>query len=218
MVSLTGFNLDRSSFRPWGSILRDPDWRQRARFIERLHNFLDRLPPVERDVLHLYFVAGKRQEVIARLLNISQQAVSHRMYSAFRRVIFMMQSPDVCQAQMHEDLMALLKPGKSGSFAVDVLADFARTASQTATARNLNVPQQRVCWHVGAALRQLQAQNTVDAMFYAAYFERLVNHRRILRGIPVKSRRRTNGSRGVPQRIDPPGGAGVAPEEVGCSA
>lgn len=168
--------------------MRDPDWRQQARFRERLNTFIERLPALERDVIDLYFVKGKRQEVIARLLGISQQAVSHRMYSAFRRITFMMAQPEITPEQMRADLTALLP---KSAFAVDVLCDFAVTSNQTATARNLKVPQQKVCWHLNAALRNLRKLVTVDALFYVNFFERLLSHRSILREILAKQPRVT---------------------------
>src|SRR5882672_4357831 len=94
LVSLSGINLERSQFRDWDELLRAPDWRQRAKFLDRLRSFIERVPPLEQDVIDLYFFRNKRQEVIASILGISQQAVSHRMYSAFRRITFMMAQPE----------------------------------------------------------------------------------------------------------------------------
>lgn len=179
LVSLTDLNEDRMQFRDWGTLLRDPDWRQRARFLDRLRALLERIPPVERDIIELHFFKGKTQEMIARLLGVTQQAVSHRMYTAFRRITFMLEQPDVSRDQMHADLTVMI----TNPTTVAVLCDFALTSSQTATARNVGLPQQRVNWHLMAGMKALQQQPTVDGFFYSLYFGALMEHKNILRDV-----------------------------------
>jgi len=177
--------LQRGTPRSWDELRRDPDWREDARFLDRLYTFLDRIPPLERDVIELYFYKNKRQETIARMLHLSQQTVSHRMYSAFRRIIFMMEQPEVTGLRMRADLKALLP----NPFTVNVLCDFALTSSQTTTAKNLGVIQQRVYRHLNAAMRRLRKQITLDSLFYVSYFERLMEHRNILCEVPGPRRK-----------------------------
>jgi hypothetical protein len=194
LVSLSDVNLDRGQFRDWSNLLRDPDFRIRANFLERLRLFMDRLPELERDILELYYFTkpAKKQEQIAEMLNISQQTVSHRMYTAFNRIRFMMAQPEISIDQMFTDLMAFI-PNR---FTVDVLCDFAVTSSQTVTARNLGgVSQQRVCWHLNAGINLLKGSDNTDALFYANYFENLMRHRNILREVLAGRRRKEdNGS------------------------
>lgn len=180
-VSLSDLNLDRTVVRDWADLRREPDWRCRARFLDRILTLLPKLPPAERDVIELYFAHGKRQETIARLLQISQQAVSHRLYTAYRRIGFLLGQPDVTPEQMRADLGMLL----ANPFGVDVLCSFAATGNQTETARRLGVPQQRVCWHLQASLRALRESRSFDAMFYVALFERLLQ-RRTLSELPAR--------------------------------
>ena len=177
-VSLTDLNSE-AAIRPYEDLHRDADWRQSARYLERIRPLLDRIPPIERDVLSLYYFQGKRQDVIGRLLGLSQQAVSHRLHAAHRRIIFMLQQVDVTPEQMAVDLLALLP----NPFTVKVLCDFAVTSSQTVTAKRLKVPQQRVCWHLNAGLRTLRASPYIDGAFYTQYFEDLRRHRNILREV-----------------------------------
>lgn len=167
-------------------LYRDADWRTNAGFTERITDLLPRIPPIERDVVHLYFVVGKKQEVIARILKLSQQAISHRLHSAYRRIIFMLAQPDIQLAQMEQDLSALLP----NEFTVKVLCDFAQTSSQTMTAKRLGVPQQRICWHLNSGLRLLRDSLSVDAAFYAHYFLNLRRNRNILREVIAGVRRK----------------------------
>lgn len=177
-------DLDSVIPRSWDELRRDTDWRHDAGFLDRLHTLLDRIPDLERDVIELYFYRGKRQETIARMLGISQQTVSHRMYSAFRRITFMLEQPDVAPARMREDLTRLL----DNPLTVAVLCDFAQTSSQTVTAKNLGVIQQRVYRHLMTAMRRLRRAISLDSLFYVSYFERLMEHRNILHEVPGSRR------------------------------
>jgi len=186
MLSLTDINMECSTFRQMEDLQRAPDWRLKGNYLARIRELLPRLPSVERDVVELYFVLGKKQESIARILDLSQQAVSHRLHSAYRRIIFMLEQPDVDATQMQRDLSLLI----TNPFTVRVLCDFAATSSQTVTARRLRVPQQRICWHLNAGLKALKESLALDAVFYVRYFEALRRHRNILREVPAGRRKK----------------------------
>lgn len=190
LISLTDCNLDHSQFdRTLPDLYREEDWRVSAGFVTKVKELLPRIPPVERDVIELYFVLGKKQEVIARMLGLSQQAVSHRLHAAYRRIVFMLYQPQVDAAQMKKDLLALVP----NPFTVDVLCDFAKTSSQTLTARRLKVPQQRVCWHLNAGLRTLHdSPLALDAAFYVQYFQQLRSNRNILREVLAGRRKKVD--------------------------
>lgn len=186
LLSLSDVNMDRASFRQFDDLTRETDWRAGARYLDRIRDILPRIPPVERDVIELYYFSDKKQDVIARMLGLSQQAVSHRLHSAYRRITFMLAQPEVHPAQMQRDLSTLIP----NAFTVRVFCDFAETSSQTVTARRLGVPQQRVCWHLNAGLRVLRESTAMDAVFYTRYFEELRRHRNILREVAVGRRKR----------------------------
>lgn len=152
---------------------------------------MERLPALERDVVELYFGlyqggTPKKQETIAGLLGISQQAVSHRLYNAFKRINFMMKQPEIDPQKMRLDLAAEL----ANPFTVDVLCDFSTTSSQTATAKTLGVSQQRVCWHLNSAIKLLKESGTIESLFYMEFFENLMRHRNILREVLAGRRRK----------------------------
>ncbi len=62
LVSLSDVNLERGQFRDWQFLLRDPDFRLRANFLDRLRTFMDRLPELERDILELYILHKASEE------------------------------------------------------------------------------------------------------------------------------------------------------------
>ena len=216
LLSLSDVNLDRSAFRDFDELQRELDWRYGANFLDRVHAVLDRIPPVERDVVQLYFWGNKKQDVIGRLLDLSQQAVSHRLHSAFRRIIFMLEQAEVTPEQMRADLSLLI----ANNFTVKVLCDFAETSSQTVTAKRLNVPQQRICWHLTAGLQTLRDSLDMDAVFYVQYFENLRKNRNILREVLAGRRKKrvpdtqvhryTEFARGAACSYRPEGGSGAA--------
>lgn len=179
LISLSDWNLDQSQFRrTLPDLYREEDWRASAGFVDRIKELLPRIPPIERDVIELYFVFCKKQDVIARMLGLTQQAVSHRLHTAYRRIIFLLHQPEVEMAQMKLDLERLIPH----PFTVTVLCDFAVTSSQTETAKRLGVPQQRVCWYLNAGLEILEESFSVDAAFYLQYFMNLRQHREVLTG------------------------------------
>lgn len=190
LLSLTDLNLDRITVKDWKNLLRDPDWKLRAQLLEKIKVFLTRLPALERDVVELYYGLEtgkpKKQEVIAQLLGISQQAVSHRLYNAFKRIDFMLKQPEIDPEKMRQDLSAEL----TNVFTVNVLCDFAFTSSQTATAKKLGVSQQRVCWHLNSAIRLLKESGSIESLFYIEYFENLMRNRNILREVLAGRRRK----------------------------
>lgn len=175
MISLSDIDLERKHYQTL--TVKEEDWRCRAGFLDRLREVLHRLPEVEQDVVELYFYDGKRQESIARILGVTQQAVSHRLLSAVRRLTFLLEQPRVDPEQMRRDLRGVDLTDAT----VDVLCDFASTASPSVTARNLGIHQQRVITLISATLVKLREQSSVDALFYADFFGKLFAGRNILR-------------------------------------
>lgn len=177
-TQLSLLDLDVTRGRGWHNLLRTPDWRQKAKLLDRIRVLLAKLPPAEQDVIELYFFRGLSQEVIASLLGVSQQAVSHRMYKAFRRLIFLFNHPDVPPDRIREDLRLLVPPQVLGTF-----CDFAHTSSQAETARRTGVPIATVNSHLMSGIRAMRKHGSVDALFYMAYFSDLLKNHNILREV-----------------------------------
>jgi hypothetical protein len=190
LVPLSDVNLDRHTFKSFLDLYREPDWRARANFMGRLHALLERLPPTERDAIELYFFQGKRQQVISRVLGLTQQAVSMRIRTALRRVLFLLDLPNADPDQMRHDLYRIF-PKKLVT--AKVLCDFAHTTCQAETARRTGLTQGLVHFHLSQGMRLLQRHDSVDALFYSAYFGSLLQRPNILRS--------RNGKRATARRV-----------------
>lgn len=188
LISLSGISLEHNQFRDWKALAQSPSWVDRSRHLDKIKSLLDRIPPLERDILELYFFAKKREAQIARMLGLSQQAVSHRMYAAFRRIVFMAAHPDVAPEKMRQDLVVIIVNPRT----VDVLCDWAVTSSQTATAQRLSLPLQRIGEHVKGGMKILRVQTSESGVFYAEYFGRLLKHRNIYREVLAGPRRKVD--------------------------
>lgn len=174
-VSLSLFNLDATRLSSWEDTLRSLS-RSNNALRARVEDLLRYVHPVERDIIELYYFQGVTQEAISTVIGVSQQAVSHRLRSAFRRLVFLIERPDITPEQMAADLTMLVGDQPR---AVEVLCDYAVTSSQLATAQRLGLSQQRVSEVFTAALASLDAQRSLDAILYSDYFRRLTQHKNV---------------------------------------
>lgn len=178
-VQLSLLNLDRTRGNDWGSLSQSADWREKARLLDYVRSLLNKLPEAEHDVIELYFFRNLTQEAIAQLLEITQQAVSHRMYRAFRRLMFLVDHPDIPPAQLRIDLQRLLAEPR----VLDIFCSLATTSSCTETARQLGLTVAQVHALLRQGLRGMRMSGSVDALFYQAFFSSLLDHHNILREV-----------------------------------
>lgn len=76
--------------------------------ITQVKELLSKIPPREIDLIYMYFILGKGQKQMARILGITQGAVSLRLRKAIKRLQFLANLPKVDVDEMCEDLIALL--------------------------------------------------------------------------------------------------------------
>jgi predicted transcriptional regulator len=178
LVSLSDINLDRRACQDWSVVARLTSETSLAPPHAAIHRVLARLPVIEQDIVQLYFFHNKTEVVIARLLGLSQQAVSYRLRVAYRRLRFLLDQPEISEARMRRDLARLI----ADPLTVDVLCSWAHSSSQAMTSAQLALPQQRVGRRIVAGLKILrEATDDVEALFYTSYFERLLRHRNFFR-------------------------------------
>lgn len=174
-VSLTAFNLDTTRLASWEDTLRNLS-RERSALRGRVEELLARLHPIERDIIELYYFQGVRQKGISQVIGSTQQAVSHRLRSASRRLIFLLEQPEIPLKQMARDLAPLLAHIPR---AVEVLCDYAHTSSQLETGRRVGLSQQRVSDVFTQAMLALGRSASLDAIVYLDYFTRLTQHKNV---------------------------------------
>lgn len=75
-----------------------------------LQPFIERLPFREQDLITMYYQLNKDQAEIAKIFNISQGAVSHRIRKALKRLQFLVALPDITSEEMRIDLTEFFYP------------------------------------------------------------------------------------------------------------
>lgn len=113
-----------------------------------------RLPPVERDILHLHLTLRKSQTEVAKILGVSQPTVNYRYARARARLEFMDKIPKVTPQEIREVLRAL----GARDTDVEAMALYVETSSQSEVARRMNTSQGAVRhWILRALVSHLQA-------------------------------------------------------------
>ena len=115
-----------------------------------MHNSedIDRLPPMERDILRLHMEMRKSQTEVAKILGVSQPTVNYRYKRARERLDFMEKLPPVTAIEIREVL------GRLGASHQDVEAMvlYVETNSQSEVARRMETSQGAVRHWIHRAL------------------------------------------------------------------
>lgn len=101
--------------------------------LDDIKPFLGRLPAKEQDLVDLFYFKKKRQKDIARMFNITQGAVSHRLSRARKRLRFLKDMPKVDD----NTLMARLKM-QFTPMDVDIVYHMTKTTCQSLVAKIIN--------------------------------------------------------------------------------
>lgn len=133
------------------------EYEQDRRVQEQILPLLNQLPPREADMVQLYFIAHKRQQDIADLFGVSQAAISYSLSRAMQRLRFLIQAPKLTE----EEITALLAPHFE-TIDMSILLSYRQTASQSETAKSLNLSQGRVRHRLYKAVARLEKLNQAD--------------------------------------------------------
>ncbi len=79
--------------------------------LSQVKELLLKIPEKEVDLIYMYYILGKGQKQMARILGITQGAVSLRLRKAIKRLQFLVNLPKIDSAEMEEDLILLLNNG-----------------------------------------------------------------------------------------------------------
>lgn len=115
-----------------------------------MHNSedIDRLPPMERDILRLHMGMRKSQTEVAKILGVSQPTVNYRYKRARERLEFMEKLPPVTADEIREVLGRLGAPKQD----VDAMVLYVETNSQSEVARRMETSQGAVRHWIHRAL------------------------------------------------------------------
>ena len=101
--------------------------------LEDISPFLHRLPAKEQDLVDLYYFRRKRQKDIAKMFNISQGAVSHRLARARKRLRFLKDMPKVEDRVLMQKLKTAFPPMDT-----DIVYHMTKTTCQSLVAKIIN--------------------------------------------------------------------------------
>lgn len=169
--SLSMFDLERSSLTSQGAVWANPE-ASRQRYLDQVRDALPRLPPLDRDVLHLYVIQGLTQRQIQPLVGLTQQGVCRRLDAATRRMEFLIGHPRIAD-RMGELLPAYLTDPRE----VEVLTRFATLAHQTRIAKDIRLSQQWTNTLYLRGLTRLLAHPSLTAQYLAVWYIQLAQQR-----------------------------------------
>ncbi len=165
---------------------------------DRILSLLSRIPPIEADYIHLYFMCGKRQDDIAAIFQRTQADVSYRLSKGVKRLKFLLTLPDA----VDEDLIRLkLSPilcngrdkdrichnGVMVDLDLEILVGMYKTTCQSFVARTHEITQGKVRHRFFRSMERIRcsAQHEVDpdVRRILETFEKMSRHVNILRDI-----------------------------------
>ena len=105
--------------------------------IDAVTELMESLPPREADFVDLYYFKRKKQTEIAHIFSCSQPSVCYRLQRATSRIQFLLQLPQVTEADLLRDLEAFLSDPQD----VQIMHLMWRTTCQSEAAKELGVSQ-----------------------------------------------------------------------------
>lgn len=107
--------------------------------LEKIRDFLPRLPDREADLIELYFFYNKKQTEIAQIFELTQAAVSYRLKRALERLRFLMEMPDLSAESIQQDLSSTFS-----EVDVQIFQEMFATTCQSEVANRLHISQGKV--------------------------------------------------------------------------
>lgn len=92
--------------------------------MEQVKDLLSKIPEREVDLIYMYFILNKGQKQMARILNITQGAVSLRLRKAIKRLKFLVDLPKIDLEAMRNDLFTLLNNGNTRIWCIQCKKEF----------------------------------------------------------------------------------------------
>lgn len=102
--------------------------------------YLALLPKKEADLILMYYILKKDQKEIAKILNLSQGGVSHRIARARERLKFLIEIPKFTKNELFDDLKKLIEENVD----LVILWELYRTTCQSQVAEIVGMTQSRV--------------------------------------------------------------------------
>ena len=121
--------------------------------------YIEKLPPMERDILHLHMDLKKSQTEVAKILGVSQPTVNYRYKRARERITFMEMLPQVTADEIRQVLKKLGARDKD----IEAMVLYVESNSQSDVARKMGTSQGAVRhWIHRALVNHLQNDLSED--------------------------------------------------------
>lgn len=163
------------------SIFTDPDDKS-IKMIQKIRNILNTLPPIEADILELYYFRHFKQIDIAEIFRVSQPTVCYRLQRASTRIKFLLEMPTLDVEKMREDLTRFFPDPKDA----EILCRMYDTTCQSAVAKQMGVTQGFVRHRFVRSIRRMSTVPHMQA--YATLFTMISENLNVLREVrkPVR--------------------------------
>jgi len=145
--------------------------------LDRVRTIMEDLPPREYDFIHMYFFLKIRQTTISQIFRVSQPTVCYRLQRATARIQFILQLPELSEAQIHKDLSTVLKEPLD----VQIMTLLYQTTCQSSVAKRLGVTQGLVRHRFLRSNRKIHQYP--ELKLYADMYESIAANLNILREI-----------------------------------
>ena len=134
--------------------------------LEDIKPYLAMLPTKEHDLIMMYYVMRKDQKEIAKILNLSQGGVSHRIARARERLKFLISIPKFTRNELFDDLKIIIEEEVD----LIIMWELYRTTCQSQVAELVNMTQSRVRHRFMKCLKILEERVT-DSEKLKVYLE-----------------------------------------------
>jgi DNA-directed RNA polymerase specialized sigma24 family protein len=158
------------------SIFEEPSEEDMG-LIDRVRDTIDDLPDREADFVELYYFRGKRQTDIARIFRVSQPTVSYRLGRAAKRILFLLELPNVDFSQLERDMKSFL----DDPLDAEIMVLMYQTTCQSEVAKRLGVSQGLVRHRFMRSLRKMVDDPRM--ILYVRLFDTISENLNILREV-----------------------------------
>jgi DNA-directed RNA polymerase specialized sigma subunit len=158
------------------SIFEEPSEEDSA-LIDKVRATIESLPDREADFVELYYFRGKRQTDIARIFRVSQPTVSYRLGRAAKRILFLLELPNVNTIQLEEDMRLFL----DDPLDAEIMILMYMTTCQSEVAKRLTVSQGLVRHRFMRSLKKMA--DDARMILYVRLFDCISDNLNILREV-----------------------------------
>jgi len=117
--------------------------------------YLAMLPKKEADLILMYYILKKDQKEIAKILNLSQGGVSHRIARARERLKFLISIPKFSRSELFEDLKNIIEEEVD----LIIMWELYKTTCQSQVAEVVGMTQSRVRHRFMKSLKILEEKS-----------------------------------------------------------